>query len=505
MRHLAILLAAGTLHAAVIRGVVVEHSSGKPLARAQITVAPLPGTQGSTQTLRTNTYGNFECAGLAGGAFIVSAARRGFPPVQYGQKSWRGAGAPLVLAEDQSTFITIRMPRYGGITGVIVDENDTGMPEHEVVAMSNSRPPRVAGRAKADERGVFRISGLMPGRYLVRTIERLYEDGGYLPTFSRETLHADDAAVVDVDLDRDTDGAHVRPIPGALHAISSTAVSCIIPPPGPPPFTLPVTVTLANEMGRETASTFCPGGTFSFANRAPGPYEIFAATEDGQGAYIRLTLEDRDWEQKFPLLLMASVYVSFRGPQGKGVDYSSVALQMRRVDLAGESPIEKEKIMNGRGRVIQGRWQFQLVPNPQYVAVDFRGCRTEERSQGYAAGWNEVVINQRTCNMTYILSSHPSAVRGTVTFGNNPVGGAPVFLEPWDTKDRKRLGDPLTARSDMQGRYELTGLAPGTYRLVSTFEYLNPEVVDIDEMRPHTVVIEEGRDQQQDLDLWVIR
>jgi hypothetical protein len=57
----------------------------------------------------------------------------------------------------------------------------------------------------------------------------------------------------------------------------------------------------------------------------------------------------------------------------------------------------------------------------------------------------------------------------------------------------------------MRGQYELIGLAPGTYRLVSTFEYLNPEAGDIDEMRPRTVVVEEGRDQQQDIDLFVIR
>jgi hypothetical protein len=57
----------------------------------------------------------------------------------------------------------------------------------------------------------------------------------------------------------------------------------------------------------------------------------------------------------------------------------------------------------------------------------------------------------------------------------------------------------------MFGKYELTGLAPGTYRLVSTFEFLSPEQMDIDGMLPLTVKVEEGRDQQQDVDLFVIR
>src|SRR5437764_414049 len=100
---LLLLLCSAGLHAAVIRGVVVENSSGKALARAQITLTPLPGTQGGTQTLRSNVYGNFAFDGLPAGAYIVSAQRRGFPTVQYGQKNWRAAGAPVVLAEDQST------------------------------------------------------------------------------------------------------------------------------------------------------------------------------------------------------------------------------------------------------------------------------------------------------------------------------------------------------------------------------------------------------------------
>ena len=65
--------------------------------------------------------------------------------------------------------------------------------------------------------------------------------------------------------------------------------------------------------------------------------------------------------------------------------------------------------------------------------------------------------------------------------------------------------DPLTVRSDLHGQYQLIGLAPGTYRLVSTFEYNSPESADIDSMSPRTVVVEEGRDQQQDLDLYIIR
>ena len=130
----------------------------------------MPGSAGPSGSVRTNTYGMFEFLDLPAGAYLITAARRGFMPAQYGQKNWRAAGQPVVLDKDQSTFLSIRLPRFSSISGVIVDENDVGLPEHEVVAMSNTRPPRMMAKAQADDRGMYRISGLDPGSYLVRTL-----------------------------------------------------------------------------------------------------------------------------------------------------------------------------------------------------------------------------------------------------------------------------------------------------------------------------------------------
>ena len=169
-KWLVYLLAGGTLQAAIIKGSVVENQTGKALARTLISIQPVPGSAGPSGSVRTNTYGMFEFIDLPAGAYLITAARRGFMPAQYGQKNWRAAGQPVVLDKDQSTFLSIRLPRFSSISGVIVDENDVGLPEHEVVAMSNTRPPRMIAKAQADDRGMYRISGLDPGSYLVRTL-----------------------------------------------------------------------------------------------------------------------------------------------------------------------------------------------------------------------------------------------------------------------------------------------------------------------------------------------
>src|SRR5205807_2049896 len=119
-----LLLACSAMHAAIIKGTVVENQTGKPLARTLINLRPVPGSSGPNVSARTTTYGTFEFSGLPAGSYLLTAARRGFMPVQYGQKNWRAAGTPIVLDGDQSTFLYVRMPRYAVITGIVVDEND---------------------------------------------------------------------------------------------------------------------------------------------------------------------------------------------------------------------------------------------------------------------------------------------------------------------------------------------------------------------------------------------
>src|SRR5689334_5179692 len=108
--------------AAVIRGTVVEHQTGRPLARATVMAQAIAGTPGATQSVRTDSYGSFEFPQLVGGAYLISAVRRGFAPMHYGQKSWRGSGMPVIVDEGTAAVIGLRLQRYGSVAGVVVDE-----------------------------------------------------------------------------------------------------------------------------------------------------------------------------------------------------------------------------------------------------------------------------------------------------------------------------------------------------------------------------------------------
>ena len=164
-RSLIALAAAGALpglaHTAVIRGMVVENQTGHPLARTVVVASPVAGTPGGAKSMRTDLYGGFVFEDLPAGAFLVSAARKGFASVQYGQKQWKSAGLPVILEANQRMQLEIRLPRLGAIAGRVVDENDVGMPDHDVVVYRVAKPPLLVARATI--RRPRRISHRQPG------------------------------------------------------------------------------------------------------------------------------------------------------------------------------------------------------------------------------------------------------------------------------------------------------------------------------------------------------
>ena len=98
--------------AAVIRGIVVENQTGHPLARTLVVAAPVAGTSGGAKSTRTDLYGGFVFESMPAGAFLISAARKGFATIHYGQKQWKSAGLPVILEENQRMQVGSAFPAW---------------------------------------------------------------------------------------------------------------------------------------------------------------------------------------------------------------------------------------------------------------------------------------------------------------------------------------------------------------------------------------------------------
>jgi Carboxypeptidase regulatory-like domain len=494
---------AASLHAAAIRGIVLEHATGRPLARSLVVVQPIAGTQAATQSVRTDSYGAFEFPPLPGGAYLVLASRRSFAPVQYGQKQWKGSGVPVVVEENGTAVLNIRLQRFGAIAGTVLDENDVGLPEHDVVAYRNARPPVLVARGRTDDRGVYRLWGLEPGSYLVRTVGKAYEEGSYLPTFSRETARVDQAHPVEVALDQEAGTVNVRPAPGRLFSIAGRAMVSPV---------APVTLTLVSDLGSDTTTSDLQGN-FQFKPAPPGSYELYAQAQTDRrygggaaAAYQYLSLDRDRTDTRINLGPLPNVRILLEDTKGQAVDSRAVQLLIRRKDLSGEAKPETLRIPQAYAAIAPGRWELALAPTTSYYAAGFSGPNAESADRGRADGWNEILLNgSGQTEVRFVLSSHPGTLHGVVKDAGNPVPGAPVFLEAYDLESRRRLTDVQMTRTDIRGQYNFYGLAPGNYRVLGTFEYQMPDPAAMETARARTVRLDEGQDQVADLDLWVSR
>jgi hypothetical protein len=499
------VLLACSVKAATIRGVVVEHQSGRPLARALVVVQPIAGTNGGPASVRSDMHGAFEIGPLAAGAYLVLASRRAFAPAQYGQKQWRGAGTPVVLEENASTFLSIRLQRFGAITGLVVDENDVGLQEHEVVAYRNTRPPVIAGKGKTDDRGVYRIWGLEPGSYMIRTVGKRYDEGDYLPTFSRETSRVDESRPVEVQLDLESTDVHVRPFPGRLYTLGGRAM--VYPP-------AQVTLTLVSDLGAET-TTADQQGNFKFPPMAPGPYELYAVSQGDRrfsngapnAAYQYLSLDRDNSDYRVVLGALPELRLAVEDAKGQTLDPRTVQILYRRKDLSGDGKPETLRIPQGRLALPPGRYDLMLAPSPTYYMSGFTAPHSESIVRGRPDGWNEVVLGgPGAVDVKLTLSSKPASAHGVARNGaHEPVAGVPVFLEAYDPESRRRIGELHAVRTDTRGQFEFYGLAPGQYRLLSTFEFQNPDDAQLDASKPRVVRIDEAQDLAVDLDIYEIR
>ncbi len=157
---------------------------------------------------------------------------------------------------------------------------------------------------------------------------------------------------------------------------------------------------------------------------------------------------------------------------------------------------------NNRAAIPPGRWEVLAVPPAGYYISRFLPAARDGNLR--PDGWNEVLL-QRFESVTIALTGGASAVHGIVKTSGATAAGAPVFLEGWDPVERKRLIDLRETRADMRGNYRFDGVAPGSYRVLSTFEYLVPDSKAMDLAGAQPVEIAEHTDIQTDLELYGVR
>jgi Carboxypeptidase regulatory-like domain len=167
----------------MIVGQVADAATGDPVPEA-IVVLTMPKYFENPTTPRGRVMadgeGRFFFTDLPAGEYFLQATKDGYAPGMYGQRRAWGQNLLLSVAEgERLTDVTLRVWKHGVIAGTVVDEAGepvVGVTVRAVIKDVFAGRPRYGNMqvtselvptATTDDRGMFRLSQLMPGTYVV--------------------------------------------------------------------------------------------------------------------------------------------------------------------------------------------------------------------------------------------------------------------------------------------------------------------------------------------------
>ena len=473
------LVAQDNIKPASVQGSVANSITGTPVPRAHIT---LWGESGGKQVRYGSTSaadGRFSFTGVTPGNYSVYADRVGFVTSQNGG-SPRDRVTVMLKADDNKTGVDVKLIPTGALNGRITDADGEPL-EHVSV---QARDARGGDSDMTDENGRYRIGGLAPGKYTIRTSSHGdYFDGppeirtdGTTETHNAATyypgvLTEKEAGKIDVHAGGETPGVDIRTMRVPFVRVSGRVVDM-------PADARPNIMIAQGQGGNGTSMK--RDGTFVLWRLDPGKYALAADWQAPNGEQVRtvgvpievagsnidnielrvvpnsdisgqLEFEDDD-AKKIPKL---------DGP-GPGVDEREIALRGEPVMGEGEANATIDE--NGAFRlekVAAGKYNVQVSWGTAYVKSVRLGATTFD-------GPNVNLMNgSGGAELSVLMAAAKGSISGTVQGSNGPAAGLVVVLLPAEAEDGADYSVDKEAESGADGSYSFDHVAPGSYRLVA--------------------------------------
>ena len=510
-----------------ITGRVIASDNGRPVKRARVFVTAAELPDGGRGVL-TDDQGVFDLAELPAGRYTLTVSKSGFVSLSYGQRRPLQAGTPLQLADGQQLKgIAFQLPRGSVIGGRVLDEDGEAMPGVSVRVMryqylQGERRLTPAGAGQTDDKGQYRVWGLMPGDYYVNATARggfggpfgqfgpgAFGGGGgpgggravfagrggrggpgsgapagndqeqinYAPTYFPGVASVNEAKPIAVglseevlDINFNMQLVHVSRITGRVINPDGTPVTS-----GNVNLGIDVGGGRGNQIGMNYGGRIQWDGEFTIANVPPGRYTLRARGDDSeipQYAAQPVTITGEDLSDMTVVLAPGATItgtVSFLGAPGASPDPSQFRITAPAADQSNVGPQPNARV----GK--DGAFELSGVPAGSHLI----------RSAGNARGFilKSVTVNGRDvtdtpvplragetlANVAVVFTDQQNEINGTVT---NEQGTALPDYTVLAFSTDPSLWRPLsrqimTARPDQTGKYRIRGLPRGDYYLVA--------------------------------------
>ena len=283
-----------------IRGIVTLESTGSRIRDAQVTLSS-KGIRSQRATL-TDGLGYFDFQQLPAGGYTVQAAKPGYITTKYGSRKAGVGGTLIQLGEGETFDAAVAMPSGSVITGTLVDEmNEPSVGTqvrvfHDVVT-AGVKMLLLAGAARTDDRGIYRLYGLQPGSYVVCVTPSDQAEGqqnepasSYAPVYYPGTTTSPSAVPVVLATGEERTGIDFQ-----VQLVPSFRVSGrLVSPDGSVPQATQVTMSPSQGQGTlqipgvtQPSVHRMTGGQFVFESVPPGQYTISAVEPMRQAAPTR--------------------------------------------------------------------------------------------------------------------------------------------------------------------------------------------------------------------------
>ena len=444
----ALCVLAQTLPAATVQGAIFDEETQNPLARTSVTLTPLPGTTAPVVSQLANERGQYIFANVPPGWYLIRTSRIGYSIGEYGQSRPGLPGKPFEVtgadaANSESHQIVMR--RQAAITGTVVDDNSIGIAGWPLNVYTARQPVRRIAMGTADDRGNFRIGELDPGTYIVRSGGGGLEDASTLvPSYYKYGTTVAAAEPVRVRLGETQSFVVIHTVEGRLFELTGELTAAD---------KRNVKLTLITDTGRRIVAT--SGGPFTATGVPPGLAGLLA---EGPGcAGYREIMVDRSMFSRVDCVPVSPPVIT--GDTG----YPLIA---RRLDLDGPGP---ESTLSPGQSLTPGPLEFTVRPGPSHYLVAIQNDTDKSPPPANIDGWFAFNLDNAP-RLRITLSAKPASISGLVTSASQPVVGAPVFLQLINPDAPELALQSWTARADAQGSFTFTGLAPGSYRLMSSYD-----------------------------------